>query len=136
MNGNTWNENWFGKQNSRLIAGIALLFLLPALLIVIPGLLFSFFGKPIEASLNSIPVAAQLLAWVDNPFIVLGGLFLALVINLLAVVQIRFENLPDAYRASFTIKRKTGNLILLGLAACLTIALVAYAIGENLLPLL
>lgn len=135
MNGNTWNENWFGKQNS-LIAGIALLFLVPALLIVIPGLLFSFFGNPIEASLNSIPGAAQLLAWVDNPVIVLGGLFLALAINLLTVMQVKFESAQDAYRATFLIRRKTWNLILLGLAAFLTTALVAYAIGENLLPLL
>lgn len=135
MNGNTWNDNWFGKQNS-LIAGIALLFLLPALLIVVPGLLFSFFGKPIEASLNSIPGAAQLLGWVDNPVIVLGGLFLALAINLMAVMQIKLESVPDVYRATFTVRRKAWNLILLGLAAFLATALVAYAIGENLLPVL
>jgi hypothetical protein len=135
VNGNTWNDNWFGKQNS-LIAGVALLLLLPALLIVVPGLLFSFFGKPIEASLNSVPGAAQLLAWVDNPIIVLGGLFIALVINLMAVMQIKLESVEDTYRAIFTVRRKTWNLILLGLAVFLTITLLVYAIGENLLPLL
>lgn len=124
VNGNTWNENWFGN-NSRLIAGIGFVFMLPALLIISFALLLFFGG---EASVNSIPGAQQLtdLLYSGGPvlgvpigFIMLGGIFLASIINFFAVVQIKFESVKDAFRVNFTIKRKIWNLILLGLVVLL-----------------
>jgi hypothetical protein len=132
VNGNIWNENWFGKQNSRLIAGIGFLFLLPALLTLSMALLIAFFGKPMEASLNSIPGGAQFIIWLydgSGPLgipiglIILGGLFLGLLINFLAVVHIKIESGKDAYRAIFTIRRKSWNLILLGLVVLLGVGM-------------
>lgn len=128
VNGNIWNENWFGKQNSRLVAGNGFLFLLPALLIVSFAALYFTIG---EARLTTLPGAAQLLTWMETGFIdmgavhfpigviLLGGLFLALLINVLAIVQINIENVKDAYRATFTVRRKAWNLILLVLVVLL-----------------
>lgn len=125
VNGNIWNENWFGKQDSRLIAGAGLLFSLPALLGVGLAKMFFLYGKPFMATLNSIPGAAQFVAAMETGFlevgsfrlplgfIMMGGLFLALVVNLLAIVQVKFENAKEGYRFNFTIKRKFWNLFIL-----------------------
>ncbi len=131
----TVNGNMIFREG-KTTAALRALFLLPAALIVIPGLLFSLFGKPVEASLNTIPGFAQLTAWVDNPWVVLGGLAIGLLINLLVVANIKFEITKDKYQGTVSLKKNAWNLALLGLAAFFGIVLVLYLIGENLLPLL
>lgn len=123
-------------REGKTTAALSALFLLPATLIVIPGLLFSFFGKPVEASLNTIPGLAQLTAWIDNPLIVLGGLAVGLLLNLLAVAHIEFEVTKDKYLGTVSLKKNSWNLALLGLAGFFGIALLLYLIGENIIPLL
>lgn len=131
----TVNGNMIFREG-KTTAALSALFLLPAALIVIPGLLFSFFGKPVEATLNTIPGFAQLAAWVDNPWVVLGGLAIGLLLNLLALANIKFEVTKDKYQATASLKKNAWNLALLALAAFFGIALMLYLIGENILPLL
>jgi hypothetical protein len=121
VNGNIENENWFGRQN-RLSAGLGFLLLLPGLIVVGFAVLVATFG---EARMVTFPGARQLLAWLYSGtlqigsvglpigLIILGGMFVALVMNFFAVVQIKVENLKEAYRATFTIRRKALNIILL-----------------------
>ncbi len=131
----TVNGNMIFREG-KTTAAVSALFLLPAALIVVPGLLFSLFGKPVEASLNTIPGLAQLTAWVDNPWVVLGGLAIGLLVNLLAVANIKFEVTKDKYQGTVSLKKNTWNLALLALAAFFGIALLFYLIGENIIPLL
>lgn len=128
VNGNIWNENWFGKQDSRLVAGIGFLLLLPALLTVALAVVWFNFGA---AAVTSIPGASQLMSWMETGqmqigsmtlpvgIFIMGGLGLALLINLLAVVKINIERLNDSYRFTFTIKRQPWSLILLALVVLL-----------------
>jgi hypothetical protein len=127
VNGNIWNENWFGKQDSRLAAGIGFVLVLPALLAVGLAVLFVIFGKPFIAGVNSIPAGAQFLAGLETGYIVIGGVSLplgivamgglgvALLINLLAVVKINIETIKDNWRFTFTVKRQPWSIILLAL---------------------
>jgi hypothetical protein len=124
VSGSTWNENWFGN-NSGLIAGVGFIFLLPALLLISFALLLFSGG---EASVSAIPGAEQItdLLYSGGPvlgvpvgFIMIGGIFVALVINFFAVVNIKIESVKDAFLVNFVIKRKLWNLILLGLVVLL-----------------
>lgn len=135
MNGNFSLDDFMVKHQTKL-AGLGFLLLIPAFLLVVPGVLLSFFGKAVEASLNSLPGFAGLVAWANQPWIVLGGLALALAVNLLAVVRFKFERSKTEYRTIITLYRNPWNLILLAIAILLAAALFAYAIGENILPLL
>lgn len=114
---------------------LSLFFLLPALLIVIPGLLFNLTGVDLPMQLGNL-VGPMLKSWIDNPWIVLGGLFVALAINALAVAKIAFEDNGEAVRLTFEIKKRIANLVLLALALFLGISIFGYLIAENLLPLI
>jgi hypothetical protein len=121
VNGNIGNENWFGKQN-RLSAGIGFLLLLPGLIVVGFALKVAYFG---EARMVTFPGAQQMLDALYSGYInvgamqlpigliILGGLFIAFVMNFFALVQIKVENLKEAYRATFTLRRRALNIILL-----------------------
>lgn len=134
MNGNFWNDNWFGKQDSRLVAGIALLLMLPSLLVIGFAAVYFSFG---EATATSIPGSTQLLGWMESGWIsigglrlpvgiiMLGGLFLAVLINMLALVQIKIENVKDAFRFTFTVKRRALNWLLLVLVVLLGLGMDA-----------
>lgn len=126
----------FFYRERKWTTSLSVLLLLPVFLLVIPSLLFEIFGKPIEASMNSIPGFAVLRAWADDPWLILGGLALALAINLIAVVQVQFSSSKDDFQTTLTWKRSASNMILITLALVLAGVLFSYAIGENLLPLL
>ena len=113
---------------------LSLLFLLPALLIVIPGLLFNLTGVDMPAQLGNL-VGPMLKSWIDNPWIILGGLLVALAINTLAVAKVKFESNGEAVRLTFEIKKKIANLVLLALALFLGVSIFGYLIAENFLPL-
>jgi hypothetical protein len=126
--GNLWNENWFGKQDSRLVAGIAFLFAIPALLVIGLALVYFTFGP---ATAMAIPGAPQLMNVMETGWmnigsvrlpigiLMLAGLGLAVLVNALALVQIKIENVKDAWRFSFTVKRQIWNFLLLVLVVLL-----------------
>lgn len=94
---------------------LSLLFLLPALLIVIPGLLFNLTGVDLPKQLGNL-VGPRLKSWIDTPWIVLGGLVVVLAINVLAVAVIKVENTGEAVRLTLEVKKRIANLILFALA--------------------
>jgi hypothetical protein len=126
--GNIWNDNWFGKQDSRLVAGIALLFAIPALLVVGLALIYLTLGP---ATAMAIPGATQLMNVMETGWMSIGslrlpvgilmlaGLGLAVLVNVLALVQIKIENVKDVYRFTFTVKRYFWNFLLLALVVLL-----------------
>lgn len=121
VNGNIWNENWFGKQDSRLVAGIGFVALLPALVFV--GLAMVWFNLG-PASFNSIPGAAQLMDWMETGYMQVGGLtlptgilivgslLLTVLVTALAILKINIERVKDSCRFTFTIKPQAWSVIL------------------------
>ena len=112
---------------------LSLLFLLPALLLVIPGLLFNLTGVDLPRQLGNL-VGPMLKPWIDNPWIVLGGLVVVLAINILAVANIKVESIGEAVRLTFDVKKRIANLILLALALFLGVSIFGYLLAENILP--
>jgi hypothetical protein len=115
---------------------LSILFLLPALLIVIPGFLFEVFGKPVEASMNGIPGLTTLRAWADSPWMVLGGLGIVLLINFIAILRVDFKSSKQELQTILTWKRNNTSILFLLLAILVSLALLGYGVVENLLPLL
>lgn len=115
---------------------LSILFLLPAMLIVIPGLLFEAFGKPVEASMNSIPGLAALRAWSDSPWMVLGGLGIVLLINLIAILRVDIKSSEQEMQTILIWKRNNTSILFLFLAMLVALVLLGYGVVENLLPLL
>lgn len=121
VNGNIWNENWFGKQDSRVMAGIGFVALLPALILVGLAMVWFNFGP---ATFNSIPGAAQLMEWMETGYMQLGGatfpigilimgsLLLTMLVTALAILKINIERVSDSYRFTFTIKAQAWSVIL------------------------
>lgn len=132
MNGNIWNDNWFGKQDSRLVAGIAFALLLPALLTV--GLAMMWF-KIGPAAFNAIPGGPQLMVWMETGYMQIGGLsfpigilivgslLLTVLVTALAAMKINIMREKDSYRLTFTIKPQTWSVILAILVVLLGIGL-------------
>lgn len=114
---------------------LSLVFLIPALLLVLPGLLYSLTGINLPDQIGNFlgPVLKSL---IDSPWTILGGLFIAIALNALAVVHIEFKNNKDGFRTLIEIKKKTWNLLLLALAAFLGFTIIGYLLAENIFPLL
>jgi len=112
---------------------LSLLLLLPALLIVIPGLFFNLTGIDLPTQFASL-IGPFFKSWIDNPWIIQGGLLVALAINSMAVAKYRYENAGEDIRFTFEIRKRTTNIVLLGLVIFLGLSIFAYLIAENLLP--
>lgn len=112
---------------------LSLLLLFPALILVIPGLLFNFTGVDLPTQLANL-LGPLLRSWVESPWIILGGLALALAINTIAVANVNFEDVGEAVSFTFEFRKRTANLLLLGLVIFLGLSIFGYLIAENLLP--
>ena len=120
------------KSNNTRIWGSALsvLLLIPALLLVIPGLIFSFSGSNVS---DQLPAFVSTLT---SPWIVLSGLVLSLLLNMRSVGSMSLDNREGSLVASFEIKKSAVGLTLLGLALLLGLAIFAYLVVENILPII
>ena len=112
---------------------LGIVFLVPALLIAIPGILFSLFGSNIAfARLQNYESMWVLLT---SPAVVLGGLAGATLINLLSVATFNVESTEVEVKASFQIKKNTWNIIPLALGGILALVIFLYLVVENFGPL-
>jgi hypothetical protein len=130
--GNTWNENWFGKQDSRLVAGIGFVLLLPALITVSLALIWFNFGPAI---FDLIPGAHALQEWMETGYIqvgslsfpvgilIMGSLLLTVLVTALAAMKISIERVKASYRFTFTIKPEAWSVVLAILVVLLGIGL-------------
>ena len=110
----------------------SLLFLLPALLLVSSGLMFTLFGVP-----GLVDRLAQFLGsgLPTAPGVVLGGMGIALLINLLAVLKVSSSASDEMIHSNIAIKKSNWNLLILGLAAFLGLIIFLYLVVENFGPL-
>ena len=120
--------------NNRQLALLGLLFTIPALIIFIPGVLQSGLvltqlNDTLDRLIFHSPIGVVRL--LIHPVVVLGGLFLALSLNAMPVVQAKFQLNKGNLVSIITIKGKLLNLGILALTLFLTAALLLYAFVEN-----
>ena len=133
-------ERRFGMSNKFLVgdrnfALIGLLGLLPAVLLVIPGLLQSSLGITApNDGLSQLMAQSPLLALINNPLTVLGGLLLAFLANISRVTEMRWAS--DAPALMITLKGKALQWAVVGTSILLLAALLTYAFFENFRPAL
>jgi len=106
-------------KNSKRLAVPGLVLLLPASILISSGVL----------GFNVPPALIHTVA-------VMGGLLVALVVNLLAVLQVRAEREENGAIAAVTIRlgTKTVNLAVVVVCALLLATILGYAFVENFRP--
>jgi hypothetical protein len=121
----------FGIWDRRFI-GIGLLALLPALLVVVPGVLQSGLGLSgpndgLDAAFNRLPV----LRFLIHPAVLLGGLLVAFALNALPALGLHWERNPEGLSATVTFKNHWLHWTLVGLSLLMLATILAYSVTEN-----
>lgn len=93
-------------KRDRLSLTFSILLLVPAMLAVIPGVLYSVFGVagPMNAIFDTIDRYIWL-SWLLHPVLILGGMLLALLLVLWPMVRFEVNNEQDRLVGSFTIRK-------------------------------
>jgi hypothetical protein len=125
-----------GKQyfaaNTHKLAALGFLLTIPALIIFIPGILQTGLGLTrLNDGLDALLTQFNVLKLIIHPIVVLGGLFLALSLNVMPVIQTKFQLNDGNLMSVITIKGKLLNLGMMALVLFLTAALLLYAFVEN-----
>lgn len=127
--------NGYRRQNTRLFA-LGVILVLPAMLIVVPGLLQSGLnslaaGDSVDALLDRLPVLDILI----HPAVILGGLLLAFLINARQVFDLHMEREPErmVWRVGVNLHPLHFGFVLFTLAVVGVIFL--YLLVENFSPM-
>jgi len=111
---------------------ISLIALIPALLLVIPGIMQSglgYFG-PNEA-LDAMFAKAPTLEILLSPVFLLGGLLLAFILNLAPAVKLRVERQPEGLTSVITFKPVILHWIFVGMSLLMVAIVLVYGFFEN-----
>jgi len=121
----------FATQDKRLM-WLGLVTLLPALLIVIPGVLFSVFGiaRPMNA-LDALFIRYTPLELLIHPLLILGGVFVALLLNASAIVRVNLQRETDGLTATIRLKNQLVNWLVVGFGVSLLGIIFIYLLAEN-----
>ena len=115
---------------------ISLIAIIPALILVIPGILqsgFGYFGA--NNARDTLFVTVPALKLLINPIILLGGLLLAFIMNVLPAMNFRFERRPEGLTSTVTFKPVLLHWIFIGLSVLMIGIILIYAFVENFGPL-
>jgi hypothetical protein len=108
------------------LAGIGVIFLLPALILCLGGLLQSILGI---TSLNDLMKTARLDLVLFNPLILLGGLALGSALNLIPVLKVQIRD--GCLIGSMRLKGRALNLVVLAFVSLLLATIFLYFLAEN-----
>lgn len=116
---------------------ISLIALIPALIVIIPGIMQSGFGyfeanKALDATWVKVPVLKTLI----SPVVLLGGLFLIFILNAIPAMKLRFERQPEGLTSVITFKPVPLHWIFVGLSILMVGILLTYSLFENRIPIL
>lgn len=111
------------NRNSKL-ALLSSVLVLPAFLLVLGGVAQSGFGT---TKINDL---LNFNLFLFHPIVIMGGLFLAVVLNLLPVVQLTYKD--GVLVTTLTIRNRLLNLGLLGSVGALFTIIFLYLLAENL----
>lgn len=106
--------------------------LIPAFLIVFTGLMQGVFGITApNVMLDNMFGQFHKLRLIIHPAFVIGGLLIAIGINLLSVFKISFTPQAGALITTITTQWKKANITALCVSLFLLSSILLYAIGEN-----
>ncbi|MCC6301127.1 MAG: hypothetical protein IT314_17695 [Anaerolineales bacterium] len=111
---------------------ISLVALIPALLVIVPGIMqsgFGYFGA--NDALDSMYARTPALKIVVSPLILLGGLFLAFILNAIPAVKLHFERQPEGIISIITFKPVLLHWAVVGLSLLMVGILFIYSLFEN-----
>jgi hypothetical protein len=114
---------------------VSLIALIPALLLVIPGIMRSGLGYlgPNDA-LDTMFAKAPALQILLSPIVLLGGLLLAFILNLTPAIKLRFERQPEGLTSVITFKPVILHWIFVGISLLIVGIILVYAFFENFVP--
>ena len=118
-------QNLFERSNR--LAVIGFLFDLPAFIIVSIGLLQNLSG--IEDIGERVGLTPQSL--ITHPILVVGGMLLAIGLNVIPIFRIRIEPQQGTLVTTISTELKFFNLAVLGLSLFLFCSILGYAFVEN-----
>lgn len=113
-------------------ARIGFILLIPSFILVIAGVLFSVFNAPHLAELIDANVMKT--AWgkyIDNPVTILGGIFLAFILNVLPLLHITFSTEEQSMILLVSLKDRIWNALTVMSSIALGSVILLYAFGEN-----
>jgi hypothetical protein len=113
------------SQNHNAIALGSIILSLPALIPVILGISFSVFGLSMASSITDT------MGIFVNPVIILGGIFLAFVLNALTTIQIRIISEKDVVSLNIRVRKFYINWGIILLTGTLALIILLYGIVEN-----
>jgi hypothetical protein len=114
---------------------VSLIALIPALLLVIPGIMQSGLGylgpnDALDTMFAKVPALQILL----SPIVLLGGLLLAFILNLTPAIKLRFERQPEGLTSVITFKPVILHWIFVGMSLLIVGIILVYAFFENFAP--
>ena len=121
------------KRDKQLLI-LSVLMLIPAMLVGVPGVIFSVFG--VAAPMNTVFETLRSSVWLEwliNPLVVIGGIGLAFLLTAWPVVQLDFNNKQDQFVGSLTIRKGYWlHLGVLGTAVLFMLTIFIYLFAENI----
>jgi len=115
---------------------ISLVAVIPALILVIPGILQSAGYLGLNNMRDAAFTTAPALEILNNPVILMGGLFLAFILNVLPAVAFRLERRPEGLTSVITFKPVLLHWIFIGMSILMVGTILLYAFFENFTPAL
>ena len=113
----------FGSQNEGKLAGVGFVLIIPALLLVFGGVLQSVFGA---SQFNN---ATDFQSIIFNPAIILGGLMVALGLNLIPVMRLYFRE--GDLVGMIKVRGRLSNLGIITAITLLMAVIFLYLLAEN-----
>jgi hypothetical protein len=113
-------------QPDHKLAGLGLLLMVPALALCLGGALQSFLGA---AEFNDTLETFKLDSLLFNPVVLLGGLFLAFVLNLVPVARLKIAD--GSLTGTIQLRGKVSNLGILSGVGFLLGIIILYLVAEN-----
>ena len=109
-------------ESKNKLATIGLISVIPALLLVTSGILQSAFG---------LTEVSDSLLVVDHPVIILGGLMLALALNILPIIKIKWQAEDGSLVGMIRLKGRLFNIMITFLSLFLVSLIFLYLFVEN-----
>jgi hypothetical protein len=126
-------DGWTDRRR-RLAAVLGAVAALPGALLVVSGLLYMFSGDPaVGRALDATLFDREGLVYrlLLHPAIVLGGLALAVGLNLLPLLRFQVDRQPGTLAGTLAVRLRSAHLAVAALALGLFAVILAYAFTEN-----
>lgn len=114
---------------------ISLIALIPALLLIVPGLSQSLGYMAPNNAMDNLYANAPYLEILRSPILLLGGLLLAFILNLLPALNIRFERGTVGLTSVITFKPVLIHWAFIGMSLLMVGIITVYVFLENFGPL-